>query len=132
MSLRKEAKNPGVRKRSENAERELNYTRASDIRYQIIPDLKKEIQELESQMEGGVMLSEEVTPDVISEVISTWTGIPAGKMLQSETKHLMEMEDTIRKDVVGQDEAITSIAYAVRRSRSGVADPDKPTGSFYS
>lgn len=129
-SQKKKQKIQELENEAKNAERELNYTRASDIRYQIIPDLKKEIQELESQIEGGAMLSEEVTPDVISEVISTWTGIPAGKMLQSETKHLMEMEDTIRKDVVGQDEAITSIAYAVRRSRSGVADPDKPTGSF--
>lgn len=115
---------------SKRAELDGKYNEASEIRYTEIPAVKKEIEEIDKLMQGGTMIAEEVTPDVISEVVSSWTGIPAGKMLQSETTQLMEMENIIGKTVVGQDEAIKSIAYAVRRTRSGIADPNKPTGSF--
>ena len=76
------------------------------------------------------MLSEEVTPDTIAEVVSAWTGIPAGKMLQGETEKLLNMESVLGKRVVGQKEAVTAVSDAVRRSRAGVADPNRPTGSF--
>lgn len=115
---------------SSQAERNQDYMRASDIRYKEIPEVKERIKELEELMKGGTLIAEEVTPDVISEVVSAWTGIPAGKMLQNETSHLMDMEKTIQKEVIGQDQAVSSIAYAVRRTRSGIADPNKPTGSF--
>lgn len=76
------------------------------------------------------MLSEEVTPDTIAEVVSAWTGIPAGKMLQGETEKLLDMENILARRVVGQKDAVVAVSDAVRRSRAGIADPNRPTGSF--
>ncbi|MCA7113265.1 hypothetical protein LGL75_13900, partial [Staphylococcus aureus] len=78
----------------------------------------------------NTMLDEEVSPDTIAEVVSAWTGIPAGKMLQGETEKLLNMESVLGNRVVGQKEAVTAVSDAVRRSRAGVADPNRPTGSF--
>ena len=79
---------------------------------------------------SNTMLSEEVTPDTIAEVVSAWTGIPAGKMLQGETQKLLNMEAELGRRVVGQKEAVKAVSDAVRRARAGVADPNRPTGSF--
>ena len=86
--------------------------------------------EEKAQQQHNTMLSEEVTPDTIAEVVSAWTGIPAGKMLQGETEKLLNMESVLGQRVVGQKEAVTAVSDAVRRARAGVADPNRPTGSF--
>ena len=82
------------------------------------------------QARSNTMLSEEVTPDTIAEVVSAWTGIPAGKMLQGETEKLLDMENILARRVVGQKDAVVAVSDAVRRSRAGIADPNRPTGSF--
>ena len=79
---------------------------------------------------GESMLKEEVGPDDIAEVVQAWTGIPAGRLLEGETQKLLRMEDGLGKRVVGQPDAVRAVSDAVRRARSGVADPDRPTGSF--
>ncbi|MBZ8176557.1 ATP-dependent chaperone ClpB [Corynebacterium poyangense] len=122
-----------LRQESEIAEREGDYGKVAELRYGKIPELEKEVAAAESQVESGqnnAMLSEEVTPDTIAEVVSAWTGIPAGKMLQGETEKLLNMESELAKRVVGQEDAVRAVSDAVRRSRAGVADPNRPTGSF--
>lgn len=122
-----------LRQESEIAEREGDYGKVAELRYGRIPELEKEVTEAESEVQAGqnnAMLSEEVTPDTIAEVVSAWTGIPAGKMLQGETEKLLHMEDELAKRVVGQKDAVTAVSDAVRRARAGVADPNRPTGSF--
>ena len=121
-----------LRSESDIAEREGDYGRVAELRYGRIPELEKKIAEAEDKIGGAdnSMLTEEVTPDVIAEVVSAWTGIPAGKMMQGETEKLLNMERVLGKRVVGQHEAITAVSDAVRRSRAGVADPNRPTGSF--
>ena len=97
-----------------------------------MPPLEKELAAAEEKASAqrNTMLSEEVTPDTIAEVVSAWTGIPAGKMLQGETEKLLNMESVLGNRVVGQKEAVTAVSDAVRRARAGVADPNRPTGSF--
>lgn len=119
-----------LRSESEIAEREGDYGKVAELRYGRIPELEKQVAEAESHTTDTTMLSEEVTPDTIADVVSAWTGIPAGKMLQGETEKLLHMESELGNRVVGQLEAVEAVSDAVRRARAGVADPNRPTGSF--
>ncbi len=119
-----------LRQESEIAERDGDYGKVAELRYGRIPELEKEVEAAEADSMQPTMLSEEVTPDTIAEVVSAWTGIPAGKMLQGETEKLLNMEAELGKRVVGQTEAVVAVSDAVRRARAGVADPNRPTGSF--
>ncbi len=121
-----------LRGASERAERDGDLGRAAELRYGTIPALEKELDQA-TEAEAGteqVMLKEEVGPDDVAEVVSAWTGIPAGRMLEGETAKLLRMEDELSSRVIGQAEAAAAVSDAVRRSRAGVADPDRPTGSF--
>ncbi len=122
-----------LRTESEKAEREGDYGRVAELRYGRIPELEKKLAEAETAVEesqGESMLNEEVSPQEVADVVSAWTGIPAGKMMQGETEKLLAMEKVLGERVVGQEEAVVAVSDAVRRSRAGVADPDRPTGSF--
>ncbi|SDL95378.1 ATP-dependent Clp protease ATP-binding subunit ClpB [Corynebacterium mycetoides] len=121
-----------LRNESEIAERDGDYARVSELRYGRIPELEQQVAEAEAQANDSsrTMLTEEVTPDVIAEVVSSWTGIPAGKMMQGETEKLLNMESVLGARVVGQHDAVAAVSDAVRRSRAGVADPNRPIGSF--
>lgn len=119
-----------LRSESEIAEREGDYGKVAELRYGRIPELEKQVAEAETHTTDTTMLSEEVTPDTIADVVSAWTGIPAGKMLQGETEKLLHMESELGSRVVGQLEAVEAVSDAVRRARAGVADPNRPTGSF--
>ena len=122
-----------LRTESEKAEREGDYGRVAELRYGRIPELEKKLAEAETAVEesqGESMLNEEVSPQEVADVVSAWTGIPAGKMMQGETEKLLSMEKVLGERVVGQEEAVVAVSDAVRRSRAGVADPDRPTGSF--
>ncbi|MFS8499834.1 MAG: AAA family ATPase, partial [Micromonosporaceae bacterium] len=123
-----------LRGEADRAERDLDLTRASELRYGRIPELERELaaaeRELAALQEQGAMLKEEVGADDIAAVVSSWTGIPAGRMMEGETAKLLRMEESLSERVVGQAEAVRAVADAVRRSRAGVADPDRPTGSF--
>ena len=121
------------RNESEIAERDGDFAKVAELRYGRIPDLEKKVAEAEDRVaatQGEMMLTEEVTPDTIAEVVSAWTGVPAGKMLQGETEKLLAMETALAGRVVGQDRAVEAVSDAVRRSRAGVDDPNRPTGSF--
>jgi ATP-dependent Clp protease ATP-binding subunit ClpB len=121
-----------LRGESDRAERDGELGRAAELRYGRIPALEKELEkatEITSRTEQ-VMLKEEVGPDDVADVVSAWTGIPAGRLLEGETLKLLRMEDAIAERVVGQGEAVRVVSDAVRRTRAGVADPDRPTGSF--
>ncbi|MBF6062742.1 ATP-dependent chaperone ClpB [Nocardia terpenica] len=119
---------------SERAERDGDLGKAAELRYGRIPQLEKQLAEAERKAgtaaDGEVMLQEEVGPNDIAEVVSAWTGIPVGRMLEGETQKLLRMEDELGKRVVGQQEAVQAVSDAVRRARAGVADPNRPTGSF--
>ena len=121
-----------LRRQAEIAERDGDLALASEINYGKMPPLEKDLAAAEekAQQQHNTMLTEEVTPDTIAEVVSAWTGIPAGKMLQGETEKLLNMESVLGERVVGQKEAVTAVSDAVRRARAGVADPNRPTGSF--
>ncbi|MFD5868540.1 ATP-dependent chaperone ClpB [Corynebacterium sp. NPDC060344] len=122
-----------LRTESEKAEREGDYGRVAELRYGRIPELEKQLAEAEAAVEesqGESMLNEEVSPQEVADVVSAWTGIPAGKMMQGETEKLLSMESVLGERVVGQEEAVVAVSDAVRRTRAGVADPDRPTGSF--
>ena len=122
-----------LRTESDKAEREGDYGRVAELRYGRIPELEKQLAEAEAAVEesqGESMLNEEVSPEEVAEVVSAWTGIPAGKMMQGETEKLLSMEKVLGERVVGQREAVVAVSDAVRRTRAGVADPDRPTGSF--
>ncbi len=120
-----------VRTDAERAEREGDLAHVAELRYGRIPQLQKALVEAETSVEtGDSMLKEEVGPDDIAEVVQAWTGIPAGRLLEGETQKLLRMEDELAQRVVGQPDAVRAVADAVRRARSGVADPDRPTGSF--
>ena len=119
---------------AERAEREGNYERVAELRYsklkELDDDIKKTQEQLKSTQGGAAMVREEVTADDIAEVVSRWTGIPVTKMMQSEKEKLLHLEDQLHKRVIGQDEAITAVADAVRRSRAGLQDPNRPIASF--
>jgi ATP-dependent Clp protease ATP-binding subunit ClpB len=116
---------------SERAERDGDLGRAAELRYGKIPALERQLAEATaSTSETEMMLKEEVGPDDVADVVSSWTGIPAGRLLEGETAKLLRMEDALSRRVVGQPEAVRAVSDAVRRARAGVADPDRPTGSF--
>ncbi|MCU1612094.1 MAG: ATPase [Pseudonocardiales bacterium] len=120
-----------LRGESERAERDGDLGRAAELRYGKIPVLEKQLAEAtESARDPQVMLKEEVGPDDVADVVSAWTGIPAGRLLEGETAKLLRMEQELSRRVVGQPEAVRAVSDAVRRARAGVADPDRPTGSF--
>jgi ATP-dependent Clp protease ATP-binding subunit ClpB len=120
-----------LRGESERAERDSDLGRAAELRYGRIPALEKELAAATANTPSGdVMLKEEVGPDDVADVVSAWTGIPAGRLLEGETAKLLRMEDELAARVVGQGEAVRVVSDAVRRTRAGVADPDRPTGSF--
>ncbi|WP_280483981.1 ATP-dependent chaperone ClpB [Nocardia farcinica] len=123
-----------LRGESERAERDGDLGKAAELRYGRIPSLEKQLAEAEkasgAAADGEVMLKEEVGPDDIAEVVSSWTGIPVGRLLEGETQKLLRMEDELGRRVVGQKEAVQAVSDAVRRARAGVADPNRPTGSF--
>ena len=119
---------------ADRAEREGNYGRVAEIRYGSLQALEAEIQKIQEQLRSAqgteAMVKEEVTADDIAEVVSRWTGIPVSKMLQSEREKLLHLEEELHRRVIGQDEAISAVADAVRRSRAGLQDPKRPIGSF--
>ncbi|WP_136314369.1 ATP-dependent Clp protease ATP-binding subunit [Actinomyces procaprae] len=133
-----------LRTRADLAEREGRFEEAGRLRYGEMPALEKQIRDVEAvdttvvgpdglEREGAApepMIAEKVGPTEIAEVISAWTGIPVGKLMQGEQAKLLHMEDAIGKRLIGQKAAVTAVADAVRRSRAGVSDPDRPTGSF--
>ncbi|GAA4541385.1 ATP-dependent chaperone ClpB [Pseudonocardia xishanensis] len=121
-----------LRGESERAERDGDLGRAAELRYGRIPQLEKELAEKTAVVEQheDVMLKEEVGPDDVADVVSAWTGIPAGRMLEGETAKLLRMEEELGKRVVGQSEAVRAVSDAVRRARAGIADENRPTGSF--
>ena len=119
----------------ERATRAGDLARASELRFSTIPDLQRRYDEAEAalnakQAEGGV-LKEEITSEEIAEVVSAWTGVPVSKMMQGEVEKLQNLEAELHKRVVGQDAAVNAVAAAVRRSRAGLADPNRPLGSFF-
>ncbi|MGF0311519.1 ATP-dependent chaperone ClpB [Rhodococcus sp. IEGM1428] len=128
--LKEELEN--LRGESDRAERDGDLGKAAELRYGRIPTLEKElaVKTEASPAQGDVMLKEEVGPDDVADVVAAWTGIPAGRMLEGETAKLLRMEDELGKRVVGQKDAVQAVSDAVRRARAGVADPNRPTGSF--
>ena len=133
------AKLEDLRMQADRAQREGDLSRASKILYGDIPELKKKLVELEhgegaesraDNEEQKPLVADKVGPDDIAGVVSSWTGIPAGRLLSSETQKLLDMEDIIGKRLIGQRKAVAEVSDAVRRSRAGIADPNRPTGSF--
>jgi ATP-dependent Clp protease ATP-binding subunit ClpB len=133
-----------LRGQAERAQRDADFEAASRLMYGEIPALERELAEAaaaagsepgqdgaaEATAAGAPMVKEEVGPDDVADVVSSWTGIPAGRLLEGETGKLLRMEDELGKRLVGQAQAVQAVSDAVRRSRAGVADPDRPTGSF--
>lgn len=119
---------------AERAEREGNYERVAEIRYSSLKKLEDDIKSIQTQLRstqaGAAMVREEVTADDIAEVVSRWTGIPVTRMMQSEREKLLHLEEELHKRVIGQEEAITAVSDAVRRSRAGLQDPKRPIASF--
>ena len=119
----------------DRAIRDGDLARASELRYSTIPTLQRQYDEAERDLsqrqdEGGI-LKEEVTPEEIAEVVSTWTGVPVSKMMQGEIEKLKNLEEQLHQRVIGQNEAVRAVAAAVRRSRAGLSDPNRPIGSFF-
>lgn len=119
----------------DRAIRDGDLARASELRYSTIPTLQRQYDEAETDLsqrqdEGGI-LKEEVTPEEIAEVVSTWTGVPVSKMMQGEIEKLQNLEAQLHQRVIGQNEAVRAVAAAVRRSRAGLSDPNRPIGSFF-
>ena len=119
---------------ADNAERDGNYGRVAEIRYGKLKELEADIAKIQEQLHSkqgdNALVKEEVTADDIAEVVSRWTGIPVNRMLESEREKLLHLEEELHKRVVGQEEAISAVANAVRRSRAGLQDPKRPIGSF--
>ena len=115
----------------ESAQRRQDYARMSEIQYGTLPELEKQLKVAqEAETQDFKLLQDKVTAEEIAEVVARWTGIPVSKMLEGEREKLLKMEDALHSRVVGQDEAIKVVSDAVRRSRAGLSDPDKPSGSF--
>jgi ATP-dependent Clp protease ATP-binding subunit ClpB len=124
-----------VRGQAERAQRDGEWEIASRLLYGRIPELERELAEAadaepDPAEAPAAMVKEEVGPDDVAEVVASWTGIPAGRLLEGETAKLLRMEDEIGRRVVGQEAAVRTVADAVRRARAGISDPDRPTGSF--
>lgn len=121
-----------LRGESDRAERDGDLAKAAELRYGRIPEVEKKLDAAlpSAQARENVMLKEEVGPDDIADVVSAWTGIPAGRLLEGETAKLLRMEDELAKRVVGQKKPVVAVSDAVRRARAGVADPNRPTGAF--
>ncbi|MEU6927791.1 ATP-dependent chaperone ClpB [Streptomyces sp. NPDC046385] len=122
-----------LRGRAERAQRDGDFDTASKLLYGEIPTLERELAEAtEAEQEAAkdTMVKEEVGPDDIADVVGAWTGIPAGRLLEGETQKLLRMEDELGRRLIGQSEAVRAVSDAVRRTRAGIADPDRPTGSF--
>ncbi|OBJ69095.1 ATP-dependent chaperone ClpB [Mycobacterium sp. 1274756.6] len=121
-----------LRGESDRAERDGDLAKAAELRYGRIPEVEKKLEAAlpTAQARENVMLKEEVGPDDIADVVSAWTGIPAGRLLEGETAKLLRMEDELAKRVVGQKKPVVAVSDAVRRARAGVADPNRPTGAF--
>jgi ATP-dependent Clp protease ATP-binding subunit ClpB len=117
---------------ADKAQREGDFEQASRILYAEIPTFEEELEKVtrETNEREAAMVKEEVTADDIAEVVAVWTGIPAGRLLEGETQKLLRMEEELGQRVVGQSEAVREVSDAVRRSRAGIADPNRPTGSF--
>ncbi len=113
----------------DQAKREGNLQRAGELSYGVIPGLEKQLETAEAD-DGQVMVEEAVGPEIIAEVVERWTGIPTSKMLEGEREKLLRMEDAIAKRVIGQKQAVTAVANAVRRARAGLQDENRPLGSF--
>jgi ATP-dependent Clp protease ATP-binding subunit ClpB len=113
-----------------NAQRRGEYQRAGELAYGRIPELEKQLAEIEARENAGQTMEEAVTANHIAQVVSRWTGVPVDRMLEGEKEKLLKMEDMLSKRVVGQAEAVHAVATAVRRSRAGLQDPNRPMGSF--
>ena len=120
----------GLRGQAERAERDGDFETASRLLYGEIPVLEKELAAASAESVDDVMVKEQVTADDVADVVAAWTGIPAGRLMQGETAKLLRMEEALGNRVVGQTQAVQAVSDAVRRARAGVADPDRPTGSF--
>jgi ATP-dependent Clp protease ATP-binding subunit ClpB len=114
----------------ERAERDADLQRAAELRYGEIPELEKRLAELEAQERETTFLKEEVDAEDIADVVAKWTGIPVSRLLEGEVEKLIHMEQRLHQRVVGQDEAVAAVANALRRSRAGLQDPNRPIGSF--
>lgn len=124
-----------LRGQAERAQRDGDFDAASKLLYGEIPGLERELEEAaeaeqEASKDKDTMVKEEVGPDDIADVVGAWTGIPAGRLLEGETQKLLRMEAELGKRLIGQSEAVQAVSDAVRRTRAGIADPDRPTGSF--
>jgi ATP-dependent Clp protease ATP-binding subunit ClpB len=129
------AKLEEANREAERAERDADLERAARLRYSEIPELETAAGEAEAKLgqlhsEGTTMLTEEVTEQDVAEVVAKWTGIPVTRLMEGEVEKLIQMEGRLHERVVGQDEAVSAVANALRRSRAGLSDPDRPIGSF--
>ena len=128
------AKLDEARMDEERAERDGDLQRAAEIRFGGIPELEKALEEADARLKKlqaeGAMLKEEVTEEDIAQVVASWTGVPVSKIMEGEMAKLATLEEQLHKRVVGQDEAVTAVAGAIRRARAGLSDPDRPIGSF--
>src|SRR4249919_2218408 len=120
---------------AERAERDADLERAAELRYGRIPELETTVEEAEAKLaelhrDGGSMLTEEVTEEDVAEVVAKWTGIPVSRLMEGEVEKLIHMEERLHERVIGQDEAVEAVSGALRRSRAGLSDPDRPIGSF--
>jgi ATP-dependent Clp protease ATP-binding subunit ClpB len=120
-----------ARQQAEIAEREADLQRAAELRYGTIPELERELAEAEERTNGNAgFLQEDVTSEDVAEVVAKWTGIPVSRLMEGEVEKLVHMEERLHRRVVGQDEAVEAVANALRRSRAGLSDPDRPIGTF--
>ena len=124
-----------ARQEVERAERETDLERAAELKFGQIPELEAKVAEQQARLEeihagGGTMLADEVTEEDIAEVVAKWTGIPVSRLMEGEVEKLIKMEERLHDRVIGQDEAIAAISNALRRSRAGLSDPNRPIGSF--
>src|SRR5204862_4658929 len=119
-----------ARAEAERAEREADLQRAAELRYGEIPELEKQIEAAEATPRDATYLKEEVDAEDVAEVVSKWTGIPVSRLMEGEVEKLIHMEDRLHERVIGQDEAVEAVANALRRSRAGLADPNRPIGVF--
>src|SRR5437773_1666422 len=135
MEIREKRKRlDDMRAEIERAERAADYAKAAELKYGTAAQVEREIAQADNKLaqlqQGRKMLTEEVTPEDIAEVVAKWTGVPVTKLLEGEVSKLLKMEENLHRRIVGQDEAVTAVANAVRRARAGMQDPNRPLGSF--